>query len=470
MIGSRKQQPMRCAAGLGLSAVLYFVAAGIAPLVGAAGNAAPAAEIIELRLADVILPVPAEYVSQGIEEAARRKASLVLITVDTPGGLDSSMRQIIQRIINSPVPVAVYVGPSGSRAASAGFYILLSADVAAMAPGTHTGAASPVLINILTGGVAKSDETMQRKIFNDATAYLRSIVGKRGRNVADAETAVTEARAFTAEESLKRNLIDLIANSPEELLAQLNGREVKRFDGTTVKLQLDNAVRTPLEMSAKQRWLGRIAQPDVLFVLIILGLLGLYVEFTHPGLILPGVVGGVCVVLALMAMRILPVNAVGVVLILLGVVLFVLEAKYTSYGLLGLGGAVSMVVGALMLIESPLTPMGVSLGVAVGVTLPFAVIAVFLMQLVIKSRKWKPSMGKEVLLGSVGEVTETIEARTSAGYTGKGMVFVQGELWRAVSTQQIAEGASVRVVKVDGLTLHVEPAEGQAATPGVAAS
>src|SRR6267142_1390875 len=339
------------------------------------------AQVIELRIGDEIEPVMAEYVDGGIEEAAKRHASLVLITMDTPGGLSTSMEDIIQHILDSPVPVVVYTSPAGSRGASAGFFILMSADVAAMAPGTHTGAASPLLA---IGGVPlQVDETLKKKILNDATAFLRSYASKRGRNVELAESAVTEGKAWTETEALDGKLVDLIANSPEDLLSRLDGRAIKRFDGTTVQLALRNPERVPLPMTLRQQFLSRIVQPDAFFILLIVGVLGLYTEFTHPGMVAPGVIGGISLVLALYAMHILPVAPAGIVLIVLALGLFILEAKYTSHGVLAIGGIVAMLLGALMLVRSPLTHAGVSLGVATGVTLPFALITIFLMRLVL---------------------------------------------------------------------------------------
>jgi len=422
-----------------------------------------AARVIELRIGDEIEPIMAEYINGGIDEAARSKASLVLITMDTPGGLGTSMREIIQHIIDSPVPVVVYVAPAGSRGASAGFFILLAADVAAMAPGTHTGAASPLLA--IGGMPLNVDESLRRKILNDATAYLRSFAGKRGRNVSLAESAVTEGKAFTEKEALDGKLVDLIAKSPEELLAQLDGRSINRFDGGAVRLELRNAQRKALEMSARQKFLSRIVQPDVFFILLIVGVLGLYAEFTHPGMVAPGVIGGISLLLALYAMHILPVNFAGLLLIVLALALFILEAKFTSHGVLGIGGVVAMLLGALMLIRSPLTAAGVSLGVALGVTLPFAVLTIVLMRLVLRSRRWKQATGIEQLVGAQGEVTEALEAAGPDG-AGRGMVLVHGELWRAVAREKIGKGDPVRVVRVDGLTLHVEPVERR---PGSAA-
>jgi membrane-bound serine protease (ClpP class) len=405
--------------------------------------------VLELRLDGEVEPILATYIDEGIADAERRRAALVLITMDTPGGLSDSMKQIIQHILNSPVPVAVYVSPTGARGASAGFFILLSADIAAMAPGTHTGAASP-LIGVGAYPVA-IDETLRRKITNDASAFLRSFADKRGRNPSLAETAVTEAKAFTEKEALDGKLIDLLANSEDDLLRQLDGRQITRFDGTKVKLALSSPVRAPFELSGRQRFLARIVSPDMFFLLLIVGVLGLYTEFTHPGMVAPGVVGGICLVLALYAMQILPVNITGVFLILLAMALFILEAKYTSHGVLLAGGIISMLLGAMFLIRSPLTSGGVSLGIAVAVTLPFAVLSVFLMRLVLRSRKWKRATGSEELIGAEGVVVTPVDSGA------EGLIRVHGELWRAIATQPVLIGKSVRVLKVEGLRLTVEP-------------
>ncbi|MGH9792895.1 MAG: NfeD family protein, partial [Candidatus Acidiferrales bacterium] len=422
------------------------------------GASALASRVLELRIDDVILPLTAEFVRDALTEAQTQNAELILITMNTPGGLDSAMRDIIQQILSSPIPVAVYVTPSGSRAASAGFYILLSADVAAMSPGTNTGAASPIMV--VGGQPINIDETLRKKIINDASAYIRSIAEKRGRNAEDAVLAVTEGSAWTESEALKRNLIDVVADSPDGLLKELNGRDVRRFDGRMEKLALENPVRVPWEMTGRQKFLAQISRPDVLFILLIVAVLGIYMEFSHPGLILPGVIGGVSLILFLVAIQTIPINALAILLILTGVVLFVLEAKFTSYGLLGLGGVASILMGAMILIDSPLTGFRVSLGVALGITLPMAAITIFLMRLVMKSFRWKSAMGNEQMIGAIGEVTKAIRPAGSAYEGSGGMVFVQGELWRAEADQEIPKGAQVRVKKVNGLTVQVEPIAG----------
>ena len=439
-------------------AVVFFALAALSltlikPAVSASTSPNSSANVVELRIDGEIEPVLAEYIVRGINNANADRASLILITMNTPGGLDASMREIIQAILASKVPVCAYVAPTGSRAASAGFFILLSADIAAMAPGTDTGAASPILA--LGGQPVQIDDTLHKKIVNEATAYLRSYVTQRGRNAELAATAVTDAKAFSEKEALDGKLVDLVAASREDLLAKLNGRTVTRLDGAKLQLALAQPVVIPHEMTGREKFLTRIVQPDVFFILLIVGVLGLYVEFSHPGMFAPGVIGGIALVLALFAMHMLPVNFTGLLLIIVAFIFFVLEAKFPTHGVLGVGGVIAMVLGALMLIRSPFTGMGVSLSTALGVALPFAVIIVILMRLVLRSRNWKQTTGKEELVGEEAEVTETVGAGNAAG-----MVFVHGELWRAAAPAgvSIPKGVRVRVRKVKGLTLEVEPA------------
>ncbi|MGA9184532.1 MAG: nodulation protein NfeD [Candidatus Acidiferrales bacterium] len=433
-----------------------FSAAQDRPAAAASASSASnaSANVVEIPIDDEIEPILAGVVVRGIQQANDNHASLILITLNTPGGLDTSMREIIHAILTSHVPVVTYVTPTGARAASAGFFILESADVAAMSPGTETGAASPVFV--VGGYPMQVDETMHRKVLNDATAYLRSYVSKRGRNVDVASTAVTDAKAFSDEEALSGNLIELVATSPSDLLAKLNGRTIARFDGSTTQLALAHPNITSVQWTARERFLSRIVQPDVFFVLLILGVLGLYTEFTHPGMFAPGVFGAICLLLALYAMHMLPVSMAGLLLIVCALVLFVLEAKFPTHGVLGVGGVIAMVLGALFLVQSPITGMGVSLWTALGVAIPFAVIVIVLMRLVMRSMTWKQATGKEELIGEEGDVTEPIDASHPAG-----MIFVHGELWRATALggQSISRGARVRVRKVSGLTLEVEPVE-----------
>jgi len=448
MIARGTPNTIRLLAGIILTAWAAVLLFSCVPLEVAAENT-PAPLVLELKLDGVVAPIMANYIDEGLDDAAKRNAALVLITMDTPGGLSDSMTDIIHHILDSPVPVAVYVGPAGSRGASAGFMILLSADIAAMAPGTRAGAATPILMN---GWLSMPmDEVLRKKINNDATAFLRSFAEKRQRNPKLAETAITEARAFTEKEALDGHMIDLIASDKGELIRELNGRDIARFSGKTVKLALNNFTLAEFHLSARQQFLTRIVQPDALFLLLLVGALGLYTEFTHPGMVAPGVVGGICMVLALYAMELLPVNFAGVLLIVFALVLFILEAKLASHGVLLIGGIVSMLLGTVFLIRSPLTPGGVSLGVALAATLPFAFLTVFLMRLVLKSRRWKTATGKEELLGEEGVVAVTIPAG------GEGMIRVHGELWRAAAKERVDIGTRVRVLRIDGLTLGVDP-------------
>jgi membrane-bound serine protease (ClpP class) len=425
-----------------------LVGLGFAPLASVADEHIQPL-VLQLKLDGEVEPILATYIDEGLADAAKHNAALVLITMDTPGGLSDSMKDIIQHILESPVPVTVFVAPTGSRGASAGFFILLSADIAAMASGTHAGASTPIFIN---GGFSVPiDEVLRKKINNDATAFLRSYAQKRGRNATLAETTVTEARAFTEKEALDGKLIDLIAENRDDLLSKLNGREVIRFNGKTTKLDLENYTVAEFHLSGRQKFLSRIVQPDAFFILLIVGVLGLYTEFTHPGVVAPGVVGGICIVLAMYAMQLLPVNFAGLLLMALAIVLFVLEAKLASHGVLLIGGIVSMLLGATFLIRSPLTPGGVSVGVALAATVPFALLSVFLMRLVLKSRKWKTSTGREELLGEQGVVTTTVPAG------GEGLIRIHGELWRASSKENIPQGTAVRVLRVNGLKLEIEP-------------
>jgi membrane-bound serine protease (ClpP class) len=434
-------------------ASLVLAARAAAPVSAPASSPSPAT-VVQLQIDGEIEPILAEYLVNGINQAASDHASLILITINTPGGLDTSMRAIIQAILTSPVPVVTYVNPTGSRAASAGFFILLSADVAAMSPGTDTGAASPIME--MFGQPVKIDDTLNRKILNEATAYLRGYVSKRGRNTDLAATAVTDAKAFSDKEALDGKLIDLVASSPDDLLARLDGRTITRFDGSTVQLSISRPSVVPVGMNQREKLLSRIVEPNLVFILLIVGVLGLYTEFTHPGLFAPGVIGGIAILLALFGLHMLPVNLSGLLLIVLALALFILEAKYPTHGVLGVGGVVSMVLGALLLVRSPLTGMGVNLSVALGVALPFAVIVIILMRLVLRSRSWKQAAGKEELFAEEGEVIQPIGSASGDG-AAVGLVRIHGELWQASAAgQTIPKGARVRVRRVNGLLLEVE--------------
>ncbi len=411
--------------------------------------AVPSAEavVFTIDVDDVIHPVIAEYITRALEQAEEERATAVIIRMNTPGGFDASMREIIEQILRSNTPVIVFVGPSGARAASAGFFILLSGDLAVMAPGTNTGAAHPVPL-----GGGKLDEIMQQKVENDAAAYIRSFVAQRGRNVELAEKGVLESRSFTEEEAQAGNLIDGIAQDLNEILTKFDGREIQRFDGETIILQLKNEPLKAIEMTARQRVLSKVLNPNIALILGLIGLLGLYIEFSNPGLIFPGVAGGVCVFLALVAFNILPINLLGVVLILAAIVLFALEVKVTSYGLLASLGIAVMVLGSLILIDSPLPELRVKLITAVGITLPFAAITIFLMRLVILAHRNKSVTGKEGMVGEIGTALTDIQSQ--------GKVQVHGEIWQASSPQPIESGNRVRVVAVEGLNIQVARVNG----------
>jgi membrane-bound serine protease (ClpP class) len=403
------------------------------------------ANVLRVPVDDVIHPFSADFISRGIDEAARTRAELVIIELRTPGGLDESMRSIVQKILKSPVPVAVFVSPSGSRAASAGFFILEAADVAAMAPGTNTGAAHPVLLG------EKMDDVMKTKLENDAAALMRSVVSKRGRNVAVAESAVRESKSFSDQEALAQKLIDVVAVDSASLINAIEGRTVTRFDGKQVVLHTKGKAIVNYDMTLKDQVLATILNPNVAFILLVIGVLAVFAEFNHPGAIAPGVVGLICILLAAFALDILPTRFAAVVLLFVAFGLFALEAKFASHGILGIGGVVCMVIGGLLLVDSPIPEMRVKLATALAVSIPIGFIAVFLMNLVLRARKNRVVTGQEGMIGEIGV------ARTRLEPDGK--VFVHGELWNAVAKTAVPEGARVRVKSVDGLHVMVEPAE-----------
>jgi membrane-bound serine protease (ClpP class) len=403
------------------------------------------AAVLHVEVDDMIHPISDEYIGRALDQAAARRADAVILELRTPGGLETSMRAIVEKIIKSPVPVIVWVGPSGSRAASAGFFILEAADVAAMAPGTNTGAAHPVVLG------EKLDDVMKMKLQNDAAAFIRSIAQRRGRNVKAAESGVREAKSWTEDEALAGKLIDVVAANVPSLLRWADGKTIKRFDGTTTVLHVANKPIIEYEMTLRQRVLSKIMDPNILFLLLAVGALALYAEFNHPGAILPGVVGVICVVLAIFAMNLLPTRYAAFALILVAFILFALEAKYVSYGVLGTGGVICMIMGAMLLVDGPIPEMRVHPITAIAVSVPIGAIAMFLMTLVVRAHKNRVATGTEGMVGEIGV------ARTSVAAEGK--VFVHGELWNATARTSIAEGARVRVRGVDGLKVMVEPAD-----------
>jgi membrane-bound serine protease (ClpP class) len=409
------------------------------------------ADILRVVVDDAIQPVTAEYIGRAFELAAANHDQAVLIEINTPGGLVESTRDIIEKIVASPVPVIIYVTPSGSRAASAGFFILESADVAAMAPGTNTGAAHPVILG------EKMDDVMKLKLENDAAALMRSVVAKRGRNVELAESAVRESKSFTEQEALDKNLIEYIASSEQDLFHQVNGKSVKRFNGTTVTLNLldkdknknkDLPIRD-YRMTLKERILSHIMDPNIAFILMAIGALALYAEFNHPGAVIPGTVGVVFILLSAFALNLLPVRFAAVAMIIGAFVLFAAEAKFASHGVLTTGGIVLLTLGGLFLVDGPVPEMRVRLSTALAVSIPFGIITAFLMSIAMRARRNKIVTGEQGLIGEIGI------AQTALAPAGK--VFVHGELWDAVSVVPIPAGERIVVRQVDGLTLKVDP-------------
>ncbi|MDX2153251.1 MAG: nodulation protein NfeD [Bryobacteraceae bacterium] len=397
--------------------------------------------LLLLPIDGVVGPVAVETFDRVLERARSDKAVAVIVRIDTPGGLLDPTRRLTAKMTSSPVPVITWVGPSGARAASAGFFLLQAGDVAAMAPGTNTGAASPV-------SLVQMDETMRKKVENDTAAWLRSIVSRRGRNLDAAQKTVSEARSFTDREALDAGLIELVAGDEQALLAAVDGRTITRFDGSKAVLHTKGARIVPYTLSLREQVLQKITDPNLAFLMLVFGALGLYLEFTNPGLVLPGVLGGLLLILGLFALSLLPWTWLGATLLVLAVALFVLEAFFTSKGLLGAAGAVCLALGALLLVEGP-PDMRVRPLVAVGAAAPFAAITVFLGSLAVKAHRRKVLTGSAAMIGEVGE------ARTALAPAGT--VFVHGEYWEAVSSTAIASGSPVRVVAIEGWRLRVEP-------------
>ena len=400
--------------------------------------------VYSAEVESIIHPVSAQFMMETIARADAEKAALVVFTLRTPGGLVDATRDIVTKMIAARTPIVVYIAPSGARAASAGFIITIAADVAAMAPGTHIGAAHPV-----SGGGAVMDETSSKKAAEDMAAYVRTIATKRGRNAQLAEQAVLQSKAFTEDEALKAPLIDLVATSRDDLLKKLDGRTVMRFDGSSVTLKTASAPVVSIEMTLRQRILSAIAHPNIAYILLSLGTLGLTIELWSPGAVLPGVVGGLSLLLAFFALQVLPINYVGLLLMLFGLVLLALEIKVTSYGLLAIGGVVSLIFGSLMLIDSPAPELQLSIPLVFSVVLGFTAIAAFLVRLVLTSQRGAPVSGAEGLIGEVGHALEPL----APGATGR--VRVHGEIWNAVANEPIASGDRMIVTHVNGLTLTV---------------
>jgi membrane-bound serine protease (ClpP class) len=427
---------------LGIVASVWALVWALVGVCAASRAAAPI--VISANIDGMIHPVTTEIVSSALAEAKREGAVAVILRLNTPGGLMDAMRETIEEIVASPIPVITYVAPSGGRSASAGFFILESGDVAAMAPGTNTGAAHPVAL----GG--EMDAVEKQKVENDAAAYMRSICNKRGKNANLAESAVRESKSFTEREALDEHLIDVIAPDERALLEDLNGRVITRFNGAKETLDTSGAVIEEYHDSARQKFISAIADPNLALVLLVLGALGIYVEFTNPGLIAPGVVGAILALLGLSALSVMPINWLGAALLIVALAAFVLEAKFGTHGILALCGAIAMVLGAVMLVNGPIPEMRIHWATAIALALPFSLITVFLLSLVMRARRNKVVTGPQAMIGETGSAITPLAP--------EGKVFVHGEYWDAVARQPVTAGATVRVTGVHDLKLAVEPA------------
>ncbi|MGA2586868.1 MAG: nodulation protein NfeD [Candidatus Aminicenantales bacterium] len=395
------------------------------------------AAVLKITVDAPIHPVTSEYIRDAIDRADKENASLLIMTLNTPGGLDSSMREIIEKILSAKTPIAAFVSPSGGRSASAGFFIGIASDLFIMAPGTNTGAAHPVGVSI-TG--QSMDQTTEDKVTHDAASYIRTLAEKRGRNVMMAEDAVRKSLSYTEKEALKGDLIDFIAKNEQEIIDAFDQKTIRRFNGDTIVLRLKQEPVINVDMSARQKFLLTISNPNLAYILLMIGLLGLYFEFAHPGAILPGVLGGISLLLAIFSFQILPINYVGLILIILAIILFILEVKVHTFGALSLGGIIAMVIGSMMLIKAPIPELRPSLRIIIPVALGISLILIFLIYLVIRAQARRSLTGKEGMVGEIGT------ARTDLAPEGK--VFVHGELWEAEAVGPVSAGEKVRIVEV----------------------
>ena len=421
---------------------------GVSLLGGQVTGASGRSRVYVAEVDALIQPVSAEFIAQTLDMADAAEAELAVLMLRTPGGLVDSTRDINTSIIEARTPVVVFVGPSGARAASAGFLITIAADIAVMAPGTHVGAAHPV-----SGGGQQMDDTAAEKAASDVAAYARSLAAQRRRNVKLAERAVLDSESFTEEEALAASppLIDLVVSDIDELLASLDGREVRRWDGRVEVLQTQGAEIVTVEMSWRQQLLSAVAHPQIAVLLFSLGTLGLTVELWNPGGIVPGVVGGLCLLLAFFAFQILPVNYVGLLLLLFGLVLLVLELLTATFGVLAAGGVAAMVLGLMMLIDAQAPELQLGWGFILAVVIPFAAIVMFLVRLGVQAQRARSVTGSVGMLTQTGEVIEAIE------FGGAGRVATHGEIWNAIAIQAIPVGTRVKVIGIDDMVLTVSP-------------
>jgi membrane-bound serine protease (ClpP class) len=398
--------------------------------------------VIVIHLDDTIQPISADYMARGLEAAATQHANAVLVELNTPGGLLDSMRQMVSKVIASPVPVIVYVAPSGSRAGSAGFFLLEAADVAAMAPGSNAGAAHPVVMG------AKLDDTMKQKLENDTAAFLRSYVARRGRNVQAAEDAVRSSKSYSDQEALQLKLIDLVAPDDASLLNDIDSRTITRFDGSKIVLHTRGAELVAVDPTLREEILDRLTDPNLAVLVLMVGGLLIYVEFNTPGTIIPGTLGTILVLLALFGLNLLPVRYTSVMLLVAAFALLILEAHFASHGVLAAVGILCLVIGALTLVDGPIPELRVHLATALSAGLAFGLITVFLLRLALRARRSKVRMGGDAMIGQIAVVTQPLAPT--------GQVMVNGELWQAESATPAALGEHVRVRGLRDLTLLVE--------------
>lgn len=402
--------------------------------------------VVQFKVDGTIHAITAEYVQHAIDYAEKQGASVAIFEIQTPGGVSESMRSIISKMINSKVPVIVYIAPSGSRATSAGFYIAIAADITAMAPGTHLGSAHPVFGQDTTD--TENTKTMMKKATEDSVAYIKTLAERRGRNVEQAEKAVRESISFTETEALKLKLIDFIAKDIPELLKKSEGFSIKKIDGSTKVLNIEKPKILTFEMTRRQKFLSLITDPNITLFLVSLGMMGLLIELYNPGLILPGIVGVIFLSLFFLSVQVLPINYTGLILIIFAVVLFVLELKIQSYGLLTIGGLVSIILGATMLIDAPIPEMRITMRAIVMMVILIAGTMSLLLTMVIRLHRKKPVTGIQGMLQEIGTAQTDIDP--------EGQIFVHGEIWKAVAPYRIPKGEKVKIRSIDGLTLHVE--------------
>ncbi|RMG92144.1 MAG: nodulation protein NfeD [Zetaproteobacteria bacterium] len=430
-------------------------------MIGSTNAIASAPHVLLLDIHGPIGPATAMDVEKAVTQAEQRQTALLILRLDTPGGLDQAMRRIIRSIMNSGVPVAAYVAPSGARAASAGTYILYAAHIAAMAPATNLGAATPIAVGGLPGtskgeknGKSTDDGDMHRKMVNDAVAYIRSLAELRHRNADWAEKAVRQAASLSASQALRSGVIDLIAENTDVLLNRLDGRSITLADGTTRVLHTRNAVVETIERDWRSRLLGMITHPNIAYILLLLGLYGLFFELANPGFVLPGVIGAISLLLALYAMQLLPIDFTGLALILLGIGFMIAEAFAPSFGILGLGGILAFVIGSLMLMDTQAPGFAISLQLILGLALATAAFFILIVGMALKARRRPVVSGASALVGQLAR------AETDFSEDGTGTIKLMGELWNARCSLPVKRGDKVRILAVHGLTLSVEPVDG----------